>query len=99
MSIKDWHLEDYFHRPYHRPRLVQDALGYAATGLRVIPLHESSKPPRIERWPERGTDDPETIIKWFESWPDSNLGVLTGDGLLALDVDRRNGGMKSFGEL
>jgi hypothetical protein len=74
----------------------QFALVYASLGLRVIPLYETSKTPRIERWAERASADPEQITRWFECWPDSNVVILTGGGIIALDVDVRNGGMKSF---
>jgi hypothetical protein len=81
------------------PALVRQALDYAALGLRVIPLYGRSKTPRIERWPERGTVDKETITTWFERWPDSNIAILTGGDLIALDVDVRNGGRGSFRKL
>jgi len=82
---------------YQRPRLTHAALEYAALGLRVIPLE--GKTPFLERWPERGTCCPHQIIAWFESWPDKNLGVLTGDGLAVVDVDPKNGGRQSFRKL
>jgi hypothetical protein len=34
------------------------------------------------------TDDPVTIRKWFTERPDDNLGLLTGNGLIALDLNQ-----------
>jgi bifunctional DNA primase/polymerase-like protein/helix-turn-helix protein/primase-like protein len=58
------------------------------------------KHPRIRRWPKAATCDPAVIKEWWERWPDSNLGVLTGarSGLVALDVDPRHGGDDTVAE-
>src|SRR4051812_10202322 len=84
---------------YKHPTLTLMALIYAALSIRVIPLGRRRKKPWMERWPERGTCDPDQIIAWFERWPDDNIGILTGRGLIVLDVDPRNGGKKSLGKL
>src|SRR3954447_6121865 len=81
------------------PRLVGLALDYAELGLRVFPLCRKSKVPLIERWPERATCDGPTIVRWCDSWPDANLGIATGGGVFALDVDPQNGGKRSFRKL
>jgi Protein of unknown function (DUF3631)/Bifunctional DNA primase/polymerase, N-terminal/Primase C terminal 1 (PriCT-1) len=36
---------------------------------------------------------------WWRSWPTANIGLLTGAGLLVLDIDRRNGGNEALLEL
>jgi hypothetical protein len=77
----------------------QSALVYASLGLRVIPLYGRSKTPRIERWTERASIDPECVTKWFTMWPDSNVAIVTGGGIIALDVDPRHGGTKSLKKL
>src|SRR4051794_9269238 len=81
---------------YENPSLVYAALDYAALGLRVIPLGERRKRPWMKNWPERGTCDPAQIVRWFECFPASNLGLLTGRGVLALDVDIKKKGFRSF---
>jgi hypothetical protein len=91
-----WIMTEYLEKPYKHPQLVHDALGYAALGLRVIPLGPGRKVPWMERWSERATCDPAQIVHWFEAWPTSNIGIATGRGLIALDVDPRNGGGASF---
>jgi hypothetical protein len=79
--------------------LIEAALEYAGLGLPVIPVYHRSKLPRIERWPERASTDPSQIVGWFRGWPESNVAILTGGGLIALDVDDRNGGKASFKRL
>lgn len=41
------------------------------------------------------------IAEWWDCWPTANIGVPTGaaSGLLAVDIDPRNGGDVSFDEL
>jgi hypothetical protein len=40
------------------------------------------------------------LAEWFETrWPDSNIGIATGGGLLGLDVDVRHGGDASLADL
>ena len=71
------------------PRIVIEALRYADLGLRVIPLGEHSKTPMIERWKERATTEPDTIKGWFSSWPTANIAIVTGQGIIAIDIDTR----------
>ena len=82
----------------HPPVLVA-ALGYAAIGLRVIPLRRRGKSPFLRDWPRQATRDPEVITTWLRRWPESNLGVATGGGLIALDLDRDKGGLESHARL
>ena len=69
----------------------------ASLGLPVLPLKPRSKAPRITRWQERATTDPDAIRGWFEGRPDDNLGLLTGRGIVALDLDA--GGSESYARL
>jgi hypothetical protein len=77
------------------PCVLIEALGYAELGLCVVPLYPRSKSPRLDRWPERATADPGTIEHWWGMWPESNLAIVTGNGIIALDIDLRSGGTKS----
>ena len=79
--------------------MVEAALEYASLGLRVIPLLERSKKPRISNWPKEATTASEVIEGWFHEWPGSNLGIAMGNGCLALDVDTRHGGEGSLENL
>ena len=69
-------------RDYKNPTLMHAALGYAALGLRVIPLGRRRKQPWLERWPQRATCDPVQIVRWFERWPEDNIGIATGNAHL-----------------
>jgi hypothetical protein len=87
---------------------VQTALAYAERGWLVVPLHNPKqgacscrkkncnspgKHPRTEHGLKDGSKDPKQIARWWEKWPDANLGILTGQesGLLVLDVDGEDG--------
>ena len=92
--------------------MLTAALAYAARGWRVLPLHtprpgcgcsclsggcaSPGKHPRTRHGVHDATTDEETIRRWWTRWPDANIGVATGEGLLVLDVDPRNGGDASL---
>ena len=60
------------------------SVALAELGLRVIPLHPGRRIPRIKQWQKRATTDPAKEIQaWFAERPDDNLGLATGDGLIA----------------
>jgi hypothetical protein len=73
------------------------ALALAAKGFRVFPLVEGGKLPAIQGWPTKATSDEAQVKRWFgpdpnTGWtPDHNIGVATGNGLVVLDVDCKNG--------
>ena len=87
---------------------LKAALAYAERGWLVVPLHNPKqgvcscrkkgcgspgKHPRTEHGLKDGSKDPKQITRWWEKWPDANLGILTGQesGLLVLDVDGEDG--------
>src|ERR1017187_7175992 len=59
------------------------------------------KHPRTEHGFKNATTDPHQIGAWWQKWPEANIGMPTGaaSGLLAVDVDPRNGGDSSLDEL
>jgi hypothetical protein len=65
------------------------ALTYAGAGYRVIPLR--GKIPRTPHGAHDATTDEATIKGWWRRWPDANI-CMTLDGLVAIDIDPRNGG-------
>ncbi len=88
--------------------VLDAALAYAAHGWPVHPLYgperrvpHPGKQPILGRWQEQATTDPDVISGWWERWPDSNVGLVTGprSGLAVLDVDPRSGGTDSLAEL
>lgn len=59
----------------------------------------AAKHPRINQWQHDASTDPVVIQRWWRTWPDANIGVATGGGLVVLDVDPRNDGDDSLEEL
>ncbi len=49
------------------------------------------KHPRTKHGLLEATTDAETIRAWWRQWPDANIGVATGDGILVVDVDPPDG--------
>lgn len=87
------------------------ALALAARGFAVFPVHTCAaarcscgrptcsspgKHPRTKNGLRNATTDPEQIGMWWRSWPAANVGLLTGSGLLVLDIDPRNGGKEAL---
>ena len=86
----------------HAPKcLVEKAVSSASLGWRIHPLHPGEKKPRLKNWPEKATTDQTTILGWWMKWPESNVGIATGDGLIILDVDGPDGreSLKEFSSL
>lgn len=85
---------------------LEAGLAYAALGWRVVPLHPISnqsdgKRPRLFRWPKQASCSPTSIQSWFARWPDSGVGIVTGQdsGVFVVDVDPRHGGTDSLRRL
>ena len=57
------------------------------------------KHPRTLNDVKDASPDPDQIRKWWQMWPDANVGIATGNGLIVLDVDPRHGGDLSLMEL
>ncbi len=80
---------------------------------RVFPLHTvdakgcscgsqdcgaPGKHPRTPKGSHDATNDHEQVRKWWSKWPDANIGVATGNGLVVVDVDPGHGGEDGFAE-
>jgi hypothetical protein len=74
--------------------LLEAALSYARKGWRVFPLQDAGTPTAKE--PRRGskgfydgTIDEVQINKWWEKWPNANIGIATGEmsGIFVFDLD------------
>lgn len=64
------------------------ALELSRMGFRVFPLKQHGKEPATKHGFKDYIDDPEVVE---DGWPDNdyyNIGVVTGEGLLTIDVDR-----------
>jgi hypothetical protein len=76
------------------------ALAYAQIGWHVLPLEPGQKQP-LGRLVPRGmldaTTDITTIRSWWARHPKAGIGIaLAQSGLVAVDVDPRNGGNETF---
>lgn len=74
----------------------QYALAYARIGLAVFPVSshgrtsEDYKRPMVKNGFHDATTDLDTINKWWERWPDANIGIVTGKpsgGVFVIDLD------------
>jgi hypothetical protein len=47
------------------------------------------KHPRLSEWQKQATTEEDTIIKWWEKWPDANVGIQMGraSGIVDFEVD------------
>ena len=84
--------------PIHTP--VKGASG-SACSCDGADCRSPGKHPRTTRGLRDATTDVAIIRGWWERWPDANVGVLTGaaSGLVALDIDPRNGGDETLRRL
>lgn len=72
------------------------ALYYASLGWRVMPLYPRGKMPWVKDWGNNATTDESIIRGWWQLQPQSNVGILTGNGLCVIDVDdkpEKHGGL------
>lgn len=79
------------------------AQAYAAMRWHVFPLEPRTKRP-LGRLVPRGmldaTTDPDIIAGWWRTQPEAGIGIaLAQSGLVAVDVDPRNGGTETFEQL
>lgn len=69
--------------------LKEQAKKLAQKGFSVFPLMPIDKIPLV-RWKEEKTTDPEKIERFWDTHPQANIGIATGNGLLVIDVDVKN---------
>jgi hypothetical protein len=70
---------------------VTAALELARLGYPVFPCRPRRKEPCTRNGLKDATTDTGLIQGWWEQWPDANLAVRTGDGLLVVDIDGETG--------
>lgn len=83
--------------------MLDYALAYINIGWHVLPLTPKTKQP-LSRLVTNGvhgaTNDPDTVRKWWTAAPDAGIGVaVLPSGLVAVDVDPRNGGFETMERL
>ena len=58
--------------------LLSAALDYAANGISIFPVKERGKSPLTNNGFKDASTDPDTIVRWWEKWPNANIGLPTG---------------------
>ncbi len=78
-----------------QPSTIKAAKRYLARGWSVLPLRPRDKRPPIS-WEHLQHERPseQDVAEWFRSWPDANIGIVTGEisNLIVLDIDPKHGG-------
>lgn len=67
--------------------LSRGAHELAERSFRVFPLKPRSKKPAIKEWQRKATTSSSQIAGWWTKWPDANIAIATGRGLVVLDID------------
>lgn len=71
------------------------ALQYAAAGFRVFPVKKGTKGSNggqlLHSWKDEATADVATVSRWWSIWPDADVCIATGNGLLVIDLDVKGG--------
>lgn len=73
--------------------------GACSCGSEKCPPKNAGKHPRTANGFKDAVTDVATIEAWWRRWPDANVGVATGRGLIVVDVDPLHGGEHGFDEL
>lgn len=71
--------------------VLVNVLNYANDGFKVFPLQADSKSNQVlKSWKEEATTNINQIKQWFAN-TNYNVCIRTGDGLIVIDVDNKNG--------
>jgi hypothetical protein len=71
--------------------LLEAALSYAKRGWRVFPCRPKGKEPLTPSGFKNATTEEAQIRVWWQTWPDANVAIATGNGLYVLDLDGPDG--------
>lgn len=91
--------EEILKRDGQPPNLPAAALAYVDWGFHVFPLHPGTKDPATAHGVKDATTKRTWVAKWWKRNPQYNIGLATGYGFDALDVDPDKGGVESFQKL
>jgi hypothetical protein len=68
------------------------ALGYARRGWKIFPISAGTKDQPRVRWGDAATNDLKTVQRWWERWPDDNIGFACGlSNVTVVDLDNKKG--------
>lgn len=71
--------------------VLESALNYVRAGFKVFPLKKGTKGSHVlKSWTSQATNDLEQVKKWWSNQV-HNIAICTGNGLLVIDVDCKNG--------
>lgn len=73
--------------------------GRCSCGAETCTGTKPGKHPRTQRGCLDATTDLSQIRIWWTQWPDANVGIATGAGLIVIDIDPRHGGDDGFDDL
>lgn len=69
------------------PNFLTSALKFARGGFPVFPVAARGKAPLTENGLKDATTDERQINRWWSKWPDANIAMATGHGMVVLDID------------
>lgn len=72
--------------------LRDEALAFADAGSRVFPLRPGTKRPLTKHGHLDATTHRASIEWVWSAYPNANIGLPTGDGVVVIDIDPRHGG-------
>jgi hypothetical protein len=82
---------------------LRHALACAKLGWHVFPCLPGDKRPNgflVKRGVKDASKDPVKLTRWFDRFPEQNIGLACGpSGLVVIDVDTRAGGLLEFEDL
>ena len=68
-----------------------EIVAIAARGWRLFPVEPKGKKPLLQHWPEVASNSLEQIEAWGQLYQSCNWGLLTGHGLVVIDIDGSEG--------
>ena len=73
--------------------MIEVGLSYIAQGFKVFPVKPDKKPLTVHGFKD-ATKTKSGIREYWKRWPDAGIALVT-DGLIVLDFDTKNGGLRS----
>ena len=70
--------------------LYEAAITYISQGFAVFPLQVKGKKPLTSHGVKDASSDPAVVKGWWQTWPNANIGIATGQvsgGLCVIDMD------------
>lgn len=71
--------------------ILESALMFAQLNYKVFPLNVKSKKPQVlASWKTEASCNVDQVRRWFEN-TNYNYGIVTGNGLMVIDIDNKKG--------